>query len=383
MPGPEERGITVKKALKISALIIAGLTLLAIFGGIVSLYVYGVPDIFRASITAGQNTTAEITQNQVTTLSQTTAQLTETTQEATTLPQTEPTTVPTTVPETEPPTVPETKPTTAPTSPPAPKPYQLDAKVTFVYDLTNEQLLQQRGELDTKVYPASITKLFNAYISLQYLSPEDVITIGQELTLLEEDASDAGLKEGYVLTVEQLLKGMLLPSGCDAACVLAVAAGRVMAQDPQLDYQAAYALYMEKMNEQLQALGMTGTHFTNPYGYHSTEHYTTARDLIAITRLCLEVPEIVACTSCYKAKVTLVSGQTLEWKNTNYVINPYSKFYVKKAVGMKTGSTNAAGACLLTAYRLEDRTVVICTMGGSYFNGRYNDTAYLYKEYCT
>ena len=111
---------------------------------------------------------------------------------------------------------------------------EMKAGEYFVYDLDQERFVVRTGDVDERVYPASITKLYAAFVALQYLDPEEKLTVGSELWLLDEDASVANLKYGDVLTVEQLIGGMLLPSGNDATMRIATAVGRKLAEDPQL-----------------------------------------------------------------------------------------------------------------------------------------------------
>ena len=377
----------MKQAIRITGLALACLALIAIFSGLICLYVYGPPEL--PAPTTASTPASSTTQRPGTTAGVTTQITTECTTvpetEATTIPETEPPTE-TTLPETEPPTettLPQTEPPTETTPPPSTAPADpIKAPYTCVYDITNNTLLQQKGGMDQKIHPASITKLFNAYFSLQYLQPDMLITVGEEVTLIPRDASGAGLKVGNVISVDHLLKGMLIPSGCDASIILAVAAGRVIAQDPQLDYQAAYDLYMTQWNQHLQSIGMTGTHFTNPYGYHHSEHYTTMQDIVHITRLCLENPLIKETVCITKQTYTIASGESFTWTNTNYMIRPGSRYHISTAIGMKTGSSTATGYCLVTAYQQEDRVVVICAMKSATYNSRFDDTYHLYTKYC-
>ena len=103
---------------------------------------------------------------------------------------------------------------------------EITAQRYFVYDVRSGQYLQQKGELNEKLYPASITKLLSVYVMLQYLEPEETITVGDALTLVQPDSSVAWLQEGDQLTVSQLVAAMMLPSGNDAAQTAAVATGR-------------------------------------------------------------------------------------------------------------------------------------------------------------
>ena len=182
-------------------------------------------------------------------------------------------------------------------------------------------------KIDGKVYPASTTKLFTAWVALQYLSPDDVITAGDELTLVASDASIAYVRRGHKLTAAMLVEGMLLPSGGDAAYVIAAAAGKKIRGNDNISAEAAIAAFVGEMNRRLEALGMTGTHFTNPDGYHDPEHYTTLEDIARIGALALENETIMKYATLASDRVTYASGQSNKWQNTNELIRPDSLYY--------------------------------------------------------
>lgn len=308
--------------------------------------------------------------------------------QATTEPATVPPTSvpPTTVPPT---TVPPTTipPTTVPptTAPPEPSPpAELTAQYAFVYDTAGSSFLFTHGNPDDRIYPASITKLFTALVALRHLSAEQTVTVGDALYTVPADSSKAFLQFGDVLTVEQLVYGMLLPSGNDAARVLAAAAGRVIAGNDALPAADAIDAFVAEMNHQAEANGLTGTHFVTPDGWHSSEHYTTMADLLTIARLCLADPLIsqVVKTPRYAAAV---SGRTLYWRNTNMHLHEDSEFYLPNCIGLKTGYTGAAGRCLLSAYLVDDNWVIMgvfnCPGTVHTYTAQFPSAMYLYNTY--
>jgi hypothetical protein len=133
----------------------------------------------------------------------------------------------------------------------------ISAREYFVYDLSADKFLVRSGEGSQILYPASITKLFTAYVAMQYLQPDELITVGNEIWLIDEDSSVAEIAKDDVLTAEQLVAGLLLPSGNDAAQTLAVTVGRKLAEDPEMNVWAASDRFVEEMNRMAQELGMT------------------------------------------------------------------------------------------------------------------------------
>lgn len=112
-----------------------------------------------------------------------------------------------------------------------------------------------------KLYPASITKLLTILTAIQYVDPDQLITPGDEQSLVAADSSIAYVNSTHVLTAEQLIEGMLLPSGNDAACALAAAVGRNITGDQSMSGVDAVNVCVEAMNDYAADLGMTGSHF--------------------------------------------------------------------------------------------------------------------------
>ena len=189
-------------------------------------------------------------------------------------------------------------------------------------------------------YPASITKILTALIAIRDGDLTDSVTVGPETVITETGASLAHINPGDTLTMEQLLYGLMLPSGNAAGAAIAVhMAGSTEA-------------FAEKMNETAHALGATDTHFVNPHGLNNEDHYTTAYDLYLIFNEALKYPEFrkIIGTVSYQAQYTDSTGQvkTQGWKNSNQYLNGKSKAPEGVAViGGKTGTTRAAGSCLI------------------------------------
>ena len=284
-----------------------------------------------------------------------------------------------------------TAPTEAPTTEPAttepPVPWMLieeGRKVTarqyFVYDLDTGKFLTISGDPNDRVYQASITKLFTAYVVMQYMKLDTVITVGDALELVALDSSLAGLKEGDQIKVRHLIEGMMLPSGNDAACVLAVACGRVLAKDASLAPQEAANRFIAEMNSMAKNKGLSGTHFVTPDGMHDENHYTTLADLVTLGKLALNSATMSKYALKAKDTVTLENGTQLTWKNSNMLIQPGSAYYCPQAIGLKTGYTDAAGNCLLSAFQYEGKNLLIGVFGSTARNNRFVDTLQLFNE---
>jgi len=257
----------------------------------------------------------------------------------------------------------------------------LTAKQYFVYSCETEEFLVIAETKDTKIYPASVTKLFTAYVALQYLKPTQTVTAGEVLNKVVAGSSVAEIKQGDKVTVEALVEGMLLPSGNDAAYILAAAAGKMMYGDKasETGTDKAVKRFVEEMNAQAKLLGMNGTHFANPDGIHSDDHYTTYGDLAIMATLALEDPVICKYAMVSKAEVTMESG-TKSWKNTNALIDPESEYYCPYATGLKTGQTPMAGSCLLSSFEYKGQTLVVGVFGCPNVDDRFPDTLQLFNK---
>lgn len=257
---------------------------------------------------------------------------------------------------------------------------ELTAQQAFVYDCESGAFTYLLGKETDRVYPASITKLFTAYVALQFLDPEQEITAGDVLDLVGAGSSVAEIEKGNVLTVEMLVEGMLLPSGNDAAYILADAAGRVIREDDSISGSAAVAAFLKEMNGQARSMGMSGTNFTNPDGYHSPDHYTIFADMAKMAEKVLENETIMQYAAVSEAEVVFASGQTKKWENTNALIHPESEYYCPIATGLKTGQTPSAGSCLLSSFESEGKQYVIGVFGCPEIEDRFADTLQLLNE---
>lgn len=261
----------------------------------------------------------------------------------------------------------------------------INATSAFIYDCRTDRLQSNVQDLNAKLYPASITKLFSMYVAMQYLDSGAEVTVGSILKTVPADSSTALLSIGNRLTVEALYYGMLLPSGNDAARVIAVAAGKVIdgtTNKSETDYMS---IFVEEMNRQAAYVGFVNSHFVTPDGYHDEDHYMCLADMVTLGKLCIDNPVImrISSTAIYTAKV---SGKPdgLLWLNSNKMLHPkrYTpSYYCAAALGLKTGYTDDAGSCLLAAFSVEDGCVLIGVFGGKERDDRYIDAMTIFENF--
>jgi D-alanyl-D-alanine carboxypeptidase (penicillin-binding protein 5/6) len=259
--------------------------------------------------------------------------------------------------------------------------FSLESREYFLYHMSSDEVLFSSGDLEKRVYPASVTKLFSSYVALQYLRADTVVTVGQEVNLVGSGSSLAYIQKGERITVERLVEGMLIPSGNDAAYALAVAAARAESGDPDMGISDALKHFAQLMNLEAAKNGMTGSHFTNPDGYHDMDHYTCLRDLITIAKLSLKNEVIMRYTGIYSDRVGHSTGDTSVWTNTNALVNAQSQYYCENALGLKTGHTAYAGFCLLSAFEVDGEQIIIGSFACVRPEDRFIDTLKIYEVY--
>ena len=234
--------------------------------------------------------------------------------------------------------------------------------------------------INKRIAPASLTKLLTASVALKYWDADDIITVGTELELVEPDSSLCMISKGQRLTMYDLLTGLLLPSGNDAAYTIAVATARKVSGRDDLPDRAAVLYFCSLMNDFARELGMRGSHFADPDGWDNDRHYTTVSDLTKIAKYALTVPEIREIVSTRKAYVVFESGESITWYNGNELLFPESDFYCEYAIGMKTGYTDNAGRCIIAAFEKDGKTYIITLVGCTDLEKRYEMVLVLFDD---
>lgn len=215
------------------------------------------------------------------------------------------------------------------------------SEAAALFDISNRQVLYSKEAFE-RLYPASITKVMTALIAIKEGDLQSRVLVTEDAVITEQGATLCGIQPGDTLTLEQLLYGLMLPSGNDAGAAIAVhMAGSVDA-------------FADRMNEEAQKLGATGTRFMNPHGLNDPDHYTTAYDLYLIFNEALKYPvfrQIVgttAYTANYHNKNSELVSKT--WKGGNwFMTGERDTPDGLKVFGGKTGTTKAAGYCLIMA----------------------------------
>ncbi|MDE6567852.1 MAG: serine hydrolase [Lachnospiraceae bacterium] len=209
----------------------------------------------------------------------------------------------------------------------------------IVNDTTDEMLFSRN--IYKKMYPASITKIVTALVTLKNANLDDMVTVSHNAAnITEYGATLCGFKEGDQIKLKRLLYSLLICSGNDAGIAIA---------EHVAGSEEAFA---EMMNQEMKDLGASGSHFTNSHGLHDEQHYTTAYDMYLVFHELLQYDTFldIINRSSYKAKYKGADGKskTLQFQSTDrYLIGRASAPKGIKVIGGKTGTTSAAGSCLI------------------------------------
>lgn len=235
------------------------------------------------------------------------------------------------------------------------------------------------GNTELRIAPASVTKLMTASVALRYMGADEIITVGTELELVNFNSSLCYIQEGQQLRMFDLLTGLLLPSGNDAAYTVAVNVARKVSGNSDMSDTDAVRYFCGLMNDLAEELGMDGTNFADPDGWDDDAHYTTVSDLMKLGAYALSVPEIREIVSTPEKYVEFYSGENATWINGNKLLHEESRYYCPNAIGLKTGATDNAGLCLMAAFVKNGKTYITATMGCETDEVRYNLTLDMYR----
>ena len=213
----------------------------------------------------------------------------------------------------------------------------VSAEKAILLDAVTGRVLFEK-QADQRALIASTTKIMTALIICEQCNVLDRMRIPKEAVGIE--GSSMYLQEGEVLTIQELLYGLMLHSGNDAAVALAIYCGGTVEGFAQL------------MNDKAHRLGLTGTHFENPNGLDSPGHYSTARDMAVLAAYAMENPIFARTVS---TKTVTAGNRSL--RNHNKLL-----WRVEGADGVKTGFTKAAGRILVSSASRQGRRLVAVTM---------------------
>ncbi len=233
-----------------------------------------------------------------------------------------------------------------------------------VYDRLSGRCIYGKDE-NKQTAMASTTKIMSAVIIVENCNLEDIVTVTEKAAGV--GGSRLGLHTDDKISVNDLLYGLMLRSGNDAAVALAIHTSGSVEEFAKL------------MNQKAEELGLKDTNFVTPHGLDNSEHYTTAYELAKITDYALK-NETIAKIVKTKTATIYINGNSMQINNTNELLGNVEGVY-----GVKTGFTNNAGRCLVTSVKRGDMDVIIVVLGADTRKDRAKDTMklieYAYKRF--
>ncbi len=249
---------------------------------------------------------------------------------------------------------------------------------SIIYCIEDSRVLFEY-EPNKRISTASTSKLLTAVVALSYFSPTDEITVGSEVYMPYYGSSLCGLYEGVRLTVYDLLTGLLVESGNEAAYVVAVHTARKAFPDKTFTNREAVTAFCQLMNEKAKSIGMTASNFTSPEGWDDENHYSTVKDLLTLTKYALYYKEIDEIVRIESKAVTVLSGETFYWDNTNKLLRQDSAYYMPEATGIKTGTTPYAGSALISRVTESGKSYILINIGCYNDDERYGIVKEMYE----
>lgn len=241
---------------------------------------------------------------------------------------------------------------------------KLNAKIGLVFDRASKNILYEKNGLK-QVPMASTTKIMTSIVVLENADLTDVVTIDKKAA--GTGGSRLGLKTNDKITVHDLLYGLMLKSGNDAAVALAIHVGKSVEG------------FAEMMNKTAKDMGLTDSHFITPHGLDAKGHYTTAYELAYMADYALQNPKFKEIVSTKTYTVT-INNQPRVISNTNELLGSLDGVY-----GVKTGFTNGANRCLVTACKRGNIDIITVVLGADTKKIRTTDSMklieYTYKNY--
>ncbi len=234
---------------------------------------------------------------------------------------------------------------------------EVSAAAYVVMDAATRSVIYESNAHE-KLPMASTTKIMSTLICLESGDLDSEFTVDSDAIHIE--GSSMGLVDGDIVTKRALCYGMLLPSGNDAAGAVAV---RIA---------GSYSNFANLMNERAKSIGMENTHFVTPSGLHDDNHYSTAYDMGILTAQALRNDDFREICCKESAKVTFGNPPFERWlKNTNKLLAS-----CEGVIGVKTGFTDEAGRCLVSACTRDDVTLICVTLNDK---NDWNDHSQLYN----
>jgi len=243
---------------------------------------------------------------------------------------------------------------------------QLYSQAAILIDADSGDVLFSKNDR-VRMHPASTTKIMTLLLGIESGYPLDQqIAIPQAAANIAKDSTLVPVFPGETMTFGDLLVGFMLNSGNDGANAVAV----IVAGSEEN--------FVARMNERAAQIGCIDTHFANAHGYTDQNHYTTAYDLALITKTAMENETFRSIVAMPRAQITVNERGNLIVGGKHLMMEEDSGFYYEGTIGVKTGTTTAAGKCYVGAAEKDGATLISVIMKAEAENHRWVDTSRLF-----
>ena len=241
---------------------------------------------------------------------------------------------------------------------------KLNSRAAVIYDRKSKEVIWGKKENEKRPM-ASTTKIMTAIVVLENANLSDTVTVSKKSA--GTGGSTLGLKTGDKVTVNNLLYGLLMVSGNDAAVALAEYVGGSVED------------FADKMNQKAKELGLENTHFVTPHGLDMADHYTTALELAEMADYAMNNEKFAQIVNTKNITIS-INGRSKSLKNTNELLGN-----LNGVNGVKTGFTNGANRCLVTSVNRDGMNIITVVLGADTKKDRTNGSVklieYAYKNY--
>lgn len=232
----------------------------------------------------------------------------------------------------------------------------INATAALLYDKTYDKILYAKN-IDSKLPNASTTKILTAIVAYENSNMDDIVEVSERAASI--GGSTINLRKGNKVLMGDLMKGLLMSSGNDAAIAIAEHVG------------GSVENFCKMMNKRAKELGATNTNFVTPHGLDKEDHYTTIQDLLIFTKHFMEIPYLLEISNTSTANIK-IDNYIRDLRTTNEMLSIYDAVN-----GIKTGFTGKAGRCLITSIASGERELITMVLGCETKKQRTTETVQL------
>lgn len=241
-------------------------------------------------------------------------------------------------------------------------PFEITSEAAYLVNLDTDTVVYQKNS-DKLMSPASLTKVMTAILVLENIDDIENTVVSAPSTAFDElylsNASTADFRINEELSYSDLLYGLLLQSACEAANIISYNLGG-----------SNMTTFIDMMNQKAAELGATSTNFTNAHGLYDDLQRSTAHDMAIIAEYAMNMPKFmeIASTVSYELKATNKHASSRTITHTNFMLNPQSNYYYKYALGIKTGTLDEAGRCLISKASKDGYNYLLVTLNAPLYD---------------